>query len=75
MSTLEELCIFAETYEPPKEQPLRRTRELMSCAVIENPSLAGTGVDVGNWEAGEIGACTLVYPTLKQAQEYERSPW
>ena len=54
---------------------LQSMRATMACAVIEDPALAGSGADVGDWQAGDVGAVTLVYPTLEQAMEYERSPW
>ena len=76
MSTrLEDFKDALREREPGEERPFRKTREAMARMVIENPELAGASMDVGNWEAGEIGACTLVYPTLKEAQDWMKSPW
>lgn len=45
-------------------------RRMQAEFVVARPDRAGCKLDMGAWEAGEIGACTLEFPTLKQAKKW-----
>lgn len=70
MSKLSDFKDACRPLEPGEDDGWDELRRIICNHVVEAPIMAGYGQNVGNWKIGDIGACTIVSPTLKEAKKW-----